>query len=66
VKLKAVFEKNGWSWDEEHYDIKVPDDATDAQIDEVSKMISLSFYDYQEVDLDMTSFRDRQIDSAIK
>jgi len=66
VKLKAVFEKNGWQWDDEHYDIRVPNDATDAQVDEISKMVSLSFYDYQEVDLDMTSFRDRQIDSAIK
>ncbi len=65
LKLEELFTKNGWKWDDDMYDVFIPEEATDNQLDELLEIISLSFFDYQEVELDMTSFRDRQIDNTI-
>lgn len=66
LKLEAFFIKHGWKWDEDMYDVCIPEEATDEQLDELLDIISLSFFDYQEVELDMISFRDRQIDNTIR
>lgn len=59
--LKSVFETNKWKWDED--EVTIPEKATNEQLDEVIGMIDLKFFDYQEVELDMSSLRNLRIDS---
>lgn len=64
LDLEVLFTKNDWKYDS--YNLCIPDEANDNQIDELLKLINLTFFDYQEVELDMISFRDRQIDNTIE
>ncbi len=58
--LKQIFKDNKWKWDED--EVTIPEKATNEQLDIVVDMINLSFFQYQEVELDIASMRNAQIE----
>lgn len=63
-KLQSAYEKFDWKFDDEY--LEIPSNATSEQIDEIAKYIDIDFFDYQEVDADMATFRNEQIDNVVK
>ena len=57
-------EQPKYNWQD--YTWKIHSQATDDELSEVYKLVSLSFYDYYVVDIDTQSFRDNQIDRVLQ
>ncbi len=62
VALEAIWTKNKWKWDPDHYELDIPKNATDEQVDEITSIVDLNFYDFQEVEMDLASMRNAQIE----
>ena len=65
---KSLVEKYGkietkYSWDNTEYWLHPK--ANQDEIDQYCKMVSISFYEVVEVDVDMSSWRDSQINSIV-
>jgi hypothetical protein len=52
-----------YSWD--NYENRLHPSANEDEVDEYCKMVTVSFYEVIEVDVDMSSWRDNQLNQII-